>query len=126
MMERSDVGRNVFATIIICNKTFVACDGKMNHLQGGVPQKRQRFNHCLINSARALAASHYKHRGEVLAEPKFLTRHASIQTNQLGTHWSARHFSVGFWKKRSAFLEAEHDCAHHPRRQTVRFSRDSV
>jgi hypothetical protein len=46
--------------------------------------------------------------------------------NQLGPDWSACNFGVGFWKKGRAFFKAEHDRAHYPRCQTVRFSGDGV
>ena len=98
----------------------------MNHLQRNALQKWQRFNHGLIDSARALAASHHEHRRADLPESEFLTRHPSIQTFQLGSDRRAGDFCVGFWKKRRAFLEAKHDRAHHSCGQSVRFPGDGV
>src|SRR5207253_1076058 len=84
------------------------------------------FNHRLINSAGALAASHHKDRHEIFLESEFLTRLPSIQTHKLGPDWSACNFCVCFWKKRRAFLKAEHDRADYSRCQTVGFSRHGV
>src|SRR6185312_9520472 len=102
VVKRRNAGRKIFASIVICNQTFIARAGKMNYLYRNAPQKRQRFNHRLINSTRALAASHHEDRHEILLESEFLTRLPSIQTHQFGPDWSPCNFCVVFWKKRRA------------------------
>jgi hypothetical protein len=89
-------------------------------------QERQRFDQRLIDSARPLAASHYKQRRQILIQSEFSARDPPIQTHQFGSNRRAGDFGVCFWKKRSAFLEAEHDRLDHPRRQSVRLSGNRV
>src|ERR1700750_1291137 len=118
MMKGRDAGGQIFAAIVIRNQTFIANTGKVDYLQRSAAQKRQRLNHCLINSARTLAASHHEQRENVRAQSELFTRRHPIQTNELSPDWRPRNFCIGFWEKWRAFLKAEHDGANYPPCQT--------
>ena len=66
MVKSSDVSRDIFAAIVICNQAFIPRAGEVDHLERHTLQEWDGFDQRLINSARTLAASHNKQRGKIL------------------------------------------------------------
>ena len=44
MMKRTDVSRNIFPAIVVCNQAFIPRAGEVDHLERHTLQERQRFD----------------------------------------------------------------------------------
>src|SRR5437868_5562960 len=106
-MKRCHEGPHICSLIIVSYEFFFASAGQVNNLERGVGQRRQRFNHGLIDSARALAAAHDQKGGSVAVQAEFLAGELAINPPQIGPDRRPRDLCFHSWKKWRAFFEAE-------------------
>src|SRR5438270_11659274 len=106
-MKRRDVRRYCFPLIIVGYETFVARARKMDHLDSKVVEERQRLDHGLVDSTRALASPHHQQCCQVFAQAEFLPRYAAVHRLQFLPDWRAGDYGAAAGKKRRAFFEPE-------------------
>src|SRR5437588_11549337 len=103
-MKRRDVRWYFFPLIIVGHETFVARARKMDHLDSKVVEERQRLDHGLVDSTRALASPHHQQRRQVFTPAEFLPRNAAVHRLQFLANQRAGYFGSSPGKSRRASL----------------------